>query len=724
MIRRRPAPTAPSEFRTTLPAAGPQTADDAALWDIVLKELEHDHRDIFDKLKPGEKEYVLRWVRDAMHTGDLDNHAADILWEVDYIRKPVSLTDFLRDHYYGGGLFVDNKDSCSLDVLSPKWIEDLEHIFAPGSGISQWILTGSLGIGKTTVAMLALVFILYRLSCLKTPAEYYGLPANSLFVLGLYSLTKKQVGGSGFPMIKGYVDRSPYFRECFPRNMKLDSFLDWSRTTHIPVTTVAGSSSLQSIGLNIYAFAMDEANFFRSKRNKDDGKQIGAGYELYSGTLKRIKSRFVRPGGEIPGMCMLMSSKTSQTSFLEQQIRDECGSRYVEGIRGRISPTTYVSDLRLWEAKGEHKFGKARFMVEVGDRVHRTRILTPGSEARAGAKVVPVPEEFRRDFEKDPDASLRDIAGVATFNVSPLIHDGKSVLDAVNPDLVDPFKAPEISITTDDDTALASYFDHTKVCSIRDGVYRPNRHTMNPRFIHVDIGLTCDALGIAMAHPVGTLKVTERLPDGTQRIVRRPIAEVDFMVRVRPPRSGEIALWKVRDFIDYLAQFYSIAHVSFDGYQSRDSVQLLTKAGFSAEVTSLDATDLPYLTLRNALFERRVHYPKHPRFELEVLDLQRFIADGGREARYKVDHPEQASDGSAGSKDVADAVCGAVYHAFNHPEATTFLDSTALAPAAIAAEKRDNGPATAHSPTPKAAAAATVSASSVHAELESLRENL
>ena len=91
--------------------------------------------------------------------------------------------------------------------------------------------------------------------------------------------------------------------------------------------------------------------------------------------------------------------------------------------------------------------------------------------------------------------------------------------------------------------------------------------------------------------------------------------------------------------------------ISYDGFQSRESIQILRKTGIRAEAISVDRNLEPYEYLRSALYQGRLAMVDSEPLRLELAQLE---LDAKRD---KVDHPPR------GSKDVADAVCGAVYAA-------------------------------------------------------------
>jgi hypothetical protein len=96
---------------------------------------------------------------------------------------------------------------------------------------------------------------------------------------------------------------------------------------------------------------------------------------------------------------------------------------------------------------------------------------------------------------------------------------------------------------------------------------------------------------------------------------------------------------------------FNVRKISYDGYQSRESIQVLRKAGIRAQEMSVDRNTEPYDHLRSALYQDRVAMVENELLMQELSQLE-INAEKG-----KVDHPPR------GSKDLADAVAGAVFAA-------------------------------------------------------------
>jgi hypothetical protein len=129
-----------------------------------------------------------------------------------------------------------------------------------------------------------------------------------------------------------------------------------------------------------------------------------------------------------------------------------------------------------------------------------------------------------------------------------------------------------------------------------------------------------------------------------------PKFRIDGLLAVRPPRGGEILLWKIRDIVTKLrAAGLNIRWVTFDQFQSKDSQQLLRQQGLIVGQQSVDITAGPYDTLKHAFYTGRMALPEHVLCQRELLSLERDPKTG------KIDHPP------TGSKDVSDALAGVVH---------------------------------------------------------------
>lgn len=92
-----------------------------------------------------------------------------------------------------------------------------------------------------------------------------------------------------------------------------------------------------------------------------------------------------------------------------------------------------------------------------------------------------------------------------------------------------------------------------------------------------------------------------------------------------------------------------IKWVSFDSFQSRDSMQILRREGFECGLLSVDTSMEPYITMKNAINDERCDLPAHVKAQKEAIALE-------------VDYVKQKVDHNAlNSKDVTDSLAGMIH---------------------------------------------------------------
>ena len=269
--------------------------------------------------------------------------------------------------------------------------------------------------------------------------------------------------------------------------------------------------------------------------------------------------------------------------------------RYVDDFLERKAseaagnPAIYHSRLPTWEGASKSRLSGATFADPV-----------------CGA----VPVEYQEQFIRNPEKARRDLGAVPSLAVGGYFSEPSRITEMANPKRPSPFLA---------DGSLSPTFT--------------GRHR-GPLCVHVDLGLKRDACGIAGAYQDG------------HRIV------LAFVKRILPAdHGGEIDFAEVRQFILDLRDRHgwALACVSYDGWQSVESRQLLEKAGVVTRELSVDRTTAPYDTFKELLLTGQLDYYADP---VLVAELTRLELVKGR----KVDHPP------GGSKDIADAAVGAVYN--------------------------------------------------------------
>jgi hypothetical protein len=165
-------------------------------------------------------------------------------------------------------------------------------------------------------------------------------------------------------------------------------------------------------------------------------------------------------------------------------------------------------------------------------------------------------------------------------------------------------------------------------------------------FIHVDLAQKHDHCAVAMGHVDKwvDVKVTDTYSQPA------PIVEVDAVRFWTPTPDKSVDFTEVKDYILALrTRGFNIKMCTFDRWNSHDMMQQLKQYGINTEILSVAKKH--YDDMAMVVLEERLSGPHIPLLIDELLQL--------RIMRDKVDHPRK------GSKDLADAVCGAIYNSIS-----------------------------------------------------------
>lgn len=200
-------------------------------------------QDELDSLTPVEREALISIMREVSEDGT-SSTVSEILSE-DYEEFPVDIDTFLDDPQYIGG---------QLDIY-PFWRDKLREIFSKGDDLQEIILTGAIGVGKTTIAVVGMSYILYRLMCLKNPAKYYGIGSNSKIVFAFFNVDLDLSYGVAYSKLNSLLMNSPWFMErgrIYGKNEKKQFYLPNKK-----IEFRVGSQDRHGLGQDIFCLTGD-----------------------------------------------------------------------------------------------------------------------------------------------------------------------------------------------------------------------------------------------------------------------------------------------------------------------------------------------------------------------------------------------------------------------------------------------------------------------------------
>lgn len=386
----------------------------------------------------------------------------------------------------------------------------------------------------------------------------------------------------------------------------------------------------------IIAHNCDEINFAKAGV-KDVSKAKAHMLSLYNTVSARVKGTF-RLNGQVYGKIFAVSSKNSDSDFMESYIQEQLAS----GAGSHM----YVIDQPQWEVLPPETFSKERFYIAVGNR-HQRGFVVPDNQTfpealedlrQQGYTLLNPPVDMRSNFLADFDIALRDLAGISVpGSLSFITQD--TITSCINKERRNPFYNEILSIGTKDTTAIEDYF-HIEDIDMR--------MIKNPCYIHLDLSKNTDRSGISCICISGRKDI--KSIDG--KLSSFPIYTHLFSIALEAPRGDTIPYAKITQFLLWLrSKGFNIRGISRDQFQSEYMAQLLEDQGFDVSYRSLDRTPDGYIAFKAILSENRIDLLDVDLLQNELIHLQRDSLSG------KVDHP------IGGSKDVADSIAGACWNA-------------------------------------------------------------
>ena len=598
-----------------------------------------------DSLSPEERALALEILKEYSQDGQ--SAILEDLKYSDYEEIPVDIMTFIsEERYLGRGLYiVDEFTGERKCTVFPYWIDVLKDIF-PDNVSTRYntiILTGSIGLGKSFIAVICQLYLLYRMMCLKDPYQFHQLQPIDKITFSMLNVTLEAAQGVGWDKMQQLLQSSDWFMERGNLNASRSN-PQWQPPKGIEL--VFGSSNRHVVGRALFSNFSDEVNFGVGNNVE---KQKAKLKKMISQIDARMISRFGK-GTYLPTLNIIASSKDSEQAFMES---------YIEMKRQNESKTTLIVDEPQWIVRNDKGSPNdpGSFYVAVGNKFLAHELLpVNATEAEVNAYrekgyyMLKVPPIYREAFEDNIDLALTDNAGISTSSSTKYISGVR-----LNQIKVDTYRNPfnkdiiEVGNSPDDVTQYANYFDLSKV--------NP-RDMSRPLFIHLDMSLSGDKTGIA------GVWITGKRP---QKVGEDPSKELEFKVAfsvsVKAPKGFQVSFEKNRNFIRWLRdRGFAIKGISSDTYQSAQIQQQLKADGFNTKILSVDRVDhatkvcQPYAFFKSAIYERHLQlYKDCQLLTEELVNLER-LSDG------KVDHPQN------GSKDQSDAVCGALFLASEFAE--------------------------------------------------------
>ena len=536
----------------------------------------------------------------------------EVLKDSNFDETPVDAKTFVEGEDYLGQPPLSDVQYDIVEAMSQIYkLEDLINLMGQEEGTKYYkkytknevILQLGKGSGKDFTSTVACSYIVYKLLCLKDPARYFGKPGGDAIDIINVAINAQQAKNVFFKGFKSKIERSPWFAGKF--YAKAES-IEFDKA----ITVYSGHSERESHeGLNLILAVLDEISGFAQEigGGNDQGKTAD---NIYKAFRASVDSRFPDLG-----KVALLSFPRFPGDFISQRYDSVIAEK--ESIQKKH---TFIINPELPEkAEGNS------LQIEWDEDII-TSYKYPGVFALKRPTWVVNPtrsiDDFKLAFYTDIGDAMQRFACVPTFASDAFFKQREKVRACMT---------------------IRNPIDSSKRF---DDAFKPDPN--KKYFVHADLAQKHDKCAVAIAHVEKWVSV-QVMKDYEQVV---PMVVVDAVVYWEPRVEGPVNLSEVKQWIQNLRrQGFDLGMVSFDRWQSFDIQNELKSVGIRTETVSVAKKH--YEDMAMLMYEERLAMPAIELLFEELTELK--IMKNNR-----VDHPRKSS------KDLADAVCGAIFGAISH----------------------------------------------------------
>ena len=531
----------------------------------------------------------------------------DALDEDPFEEYPVDVRTFVRSRDYLGQPELSDIQYTLVETMSQIYrMDDLIKMMGDRQGRehhakytkAEVILQCGKGSGKDFTSTVGMAYMVYKLLCLKDPAGYYGKPTGDAIDLINIAINAQQAKNVFFKGFRQKIERSPWFAGKY--EAKMDS-IEFDKT----ITVYSGHSERESHeGLNLMIAILDEiSGFAQESASGNEGAKTAD--NIYKAFRASVDSRFPDYGKVV-----LLSFPRFKGDFISQRYDEVINEKEIIDRNH-----SFIMNEELGDTDGNH------YTIE-WEEDHIVSYKIPGVFAvkRPTWEVNPTRsiDDFKLAFYTDPGDALMRFACMPQFH-SDAFFKNRDALE----------RAMSIRNPLDKFRRIDNSFE-----------FDPNE----TYYVHADLAQRVDKCAVAVAHVEKWVEM-KSFNDYKQIV---PMVVVDMVAWWEPKVEGPVNLSEVKNWIISLRRSGArLGMVSFDRWNSFDIQNELKQVGIKTD--TLSVAKQHYEDMAMLVYEDRVIMPQIELLLDELTEL-RIVSD------KKVDHPRKKS------KDLADAVCGAIYN--------------------------------------------------------------
>ena len=501
------------------------------------------------------------------------------------------------------------------------------------------------GSGKDFTSTVAVSYVVYLLLCLKDPALYYDKPKGDSIDIINIAINSDQANRVFFKNFVERIRNNPWFENRYEEKQ---GSIEFDKN----ITVYSGHSEREAFeGYNTLLVILDEISGFalESTSGHQNAKTAPAIYDMYKAS---VTSRFAKFG-----KLVLLSFPRFEDDFIQQKYKDAVygvpdKNTGIRPMLGEMETVIRKATLKIDPELPDGHPGN-EFEIE-WEEDHIIRYAYPYTFAlrRPSWEVNPtkdLQEDYALDFYRNPGDALGRFACKPSnlkdgfFKRADKIENAFRTVNGVD----------------------------------EEGVFHPQFKPKGDTryFMHVDLAQKHDHCAVALGHidqwieyNIGSSGIKEYLP----------LVKIDAVRWWTPTKDKSVDF---KDVIDYIKKVrregFDLKLVTFDRWNSHDTMQDLERNGISTDQLSVDKKH--YDDFLITMYDDRLIGPKVDLLTKELGELRQ-VQKG---QKVVIDHPRK------GSKDLSDAVCGAIWNSIAHTPKEEDLQADAMTLADLKKEVRE-----------------------------------
>jgi len=508
-----------------------------------------------------------------------------------WLQEPPALAEFITSPKYLG---LPKLSTHQLAAIMAGLGLDGKDLFSSANKYNEIILLWGKGAGKDYISSILISYVAYVLLCMKDPSSALGLaPAESLDIVNV-ATRLEQARDVFFAKLAARL-RRPCFEQFRPR-FKAQA-IEFGGS---PVRVFSLHSKEQKWeGYNIVAWVMDEADAFA-----DETSGNAVANNVYNVLHSSAATRF--PVQRWLGI--IISYPRSQNGFMFQ-MKDHA-EKY---------DSAYVDLATHWEVNPNF------------DPAHPNFI--PDMEWVTVHQKYTVPIVFQDEFLLDPEGAAMRYMCIPPAVQGAFFQFPERIDDCAD-QLLLPLYAPQEEITTHRVRAqvldlvnfeglVAGEEERQFTATVLGDLLRQPDPAAQ-YVIHCDPGETTDSFALCMGHATNETILVQQF--GGSELTYNHVV-VDLLIEWRPSPNRPVDFLNVTDVLITLCELFPISKVTFDKFQSAESMQKLLSLGINAQQLSFARGQQVQMfeALKAAVYGGSIRWPaqQHERVQKQLKYLKR-----------------------------------------------------------------------------------------------------